>query len=122
MKKRLLLCLAIAAFAFAGCATMPQDVKLEKEGYRQLKANNYFEAYRCYQQAYDLNDKNPYVLLNLGIINAHFGRKNEARFFYKELIALNPPTRAVTGTKEGVAGKRLVDMAKENLVLLNQEK
>ena len=113
----------VVLFAFAilisACASassnVPQDTLLADEGYLEMVNGNYERAEAILKVALSLNGRNPYALLNLGVLYHNTGRIEEAQKMYRKLIELNPDTLAVQSTEKKYEGKKLVDIAKYNL-------
>lgn len=122
MKKSILLLVASSIFLVA-CATgnssLSQETYLTNRGYDELQKGNYRQAEANFEVALDINPDNPYALLNLGVIYQNTERKEKARELYQRVIALNPSEVAVRSDKEPFRGKTLVELAEENLRLLD---
>ena len=67
----------------------------------------------------EINPENPYAILNSGYIYQMREEKEKAKEFYKRLIELDPQERAYISTNPLLSGKKLTDIAKENLKDLN---
>jgi tetratricopeptide (TPR) repeat protein len=70
---------------------------------------------KYYRKALDKNPKNPYAIYNIGYIYQMQGEKQKAVEMYEKLIAMNPQERAAESTEPFQAGRKLTDMAKDNL-------
>ena len=101
----------------SGCAT--QDMELSNEGFQQISRKNYEGAELSLEKALSINPDNPYALLNMGVVYQETGRLDKARHMYEKLIGLQPKDVAEESNAESLAGKGLVDIAKENLKLLD---
>ena len=134
----LLLCGALA-LGTAGCAdihadavtglkqiaeeiddTPSNDMLLADRGYKALSEANYRDAEVYLTSALEANPSNPYALLNLGVVFEQTERIDQAREMYARVILINPQAEAEEATVEGLVGASLVDIARQNLVLLNQ--
>ncbi len=106
----------------AGCSgsssQVKQDVYLADQGYQELVKGNYEKAEANLKVALSINPQNPYALLNLGVLYQNTGRVKEAREMYRKLLALNPKDKAVTTSVKGYHGKKLTDIARANLKML----
>jgi hypothetical protein len=100
----------------SGCAT--QDMELSNQGFQEISGRNYGPAEVHLEKALSINPDNPYALLNIGVVYQETGRLDKARQMYERLIALQPKDVAEASNTGSFAGKELVDIAKENLKLL----
>ena len=117
MKKITSLLMLIALVCW-GCATSPpisQDIFLVEKGFEELSNSNYLEAEAYLSAALDINPNNPYTLLNLGVVFQDTGRTKEAIQMYQKVLELNPDETAIKSNREGYSGKRIVEIARENL-------
>lgn len=117
MNKAFLL-LMIFCFGFLGCASGPgkaPDTKLADEAFEQMLAGDYESAEATLEVARSINPDNPYVLLNLGVLYQNTGRADKAREMYVRIILLNPPEVAGDSNVKAAQGKKVVDLAKQNL-------
>lgn len=121
MKKKLviLLCILLLVACASNSSNVPQDTLLADEGYLEMSKGNYERAEAILNVALSINSRNPYALLNLGVLYQNTGRVEEARKLYLKLIELNPDTVAVQSTTEKYEGKKLVHIAQENLSSLD---
>jgi tetratricopeptide (TPR) repeat protein len=94
------------------------DVQLSDLGYHYFQQGDYAEAEKYLDRALFQNSNNAYAILTMGAVYQNTGRSDKARETYEKLIALNPPDVAVLSNQSGVAGKSLVEIAKENLKIL----
>lgn len=93
----------------------PEDARLAELGYKYLRLRDYKSALKYFKKALNKNPDNPYAMLNMGYIYQMQGDKQKAIEIYERLIAMNPPDRAAESTDPLQAGKKLTDIAKENL-------
>ena len=101
-----------------GCATSPhvsQDMFLVEQGFEALSSSNYLEAEGYLQAALDISPNNPYTLLNLGVVFQDTGRTKEAIGMYQKVLELNPQVTAIKSNREEYSGKKIVEIARENL-------
>jgi hypothetical protein len=101
-----------------GCAS--QDLKFSNKGFQELSRHQYAQAERSLDKALSINPSNPYALLNMGVVYQMTGRLDKARQMYVKLIALQPKNTAQESNRGSFAGKKLVDIAEENLKLLDE--
>ncbi len=106
----------ILAALINGCAA--KDMTLSKKGYEALSDANYADAEEYLSEALYLNPDNPYALLNLGQVYQEMGHDDKARHMYEKVIALDPPESERQATPESNEEKPLVEIAVENLKLL----
>ena len=85
----------------------------------QLK--DYEKALKYFNKALDKNPNNPYAILNKGYVYQMQGERGKAIKMYERLIAMDPPDRAVESTDSLQAGKKLTDIAKDNIKSLKTE-
>ncbi|TET85735.1 MAG: tetratricopeptide repeat protein, partial [Desulfobacteraceae bacterium] len=117
MKTTKLLLIGIA-FVLVGCggsSYVAQDIFLVNQGFDELSNSNYLEAEAYLRAALDINPNNPYTLLNLGVVYQDTGRTKEAVQMYQKVLELNPEETAVESNREGYSGKKIVEIARENL-------
>jgi hypothetical protein len=117
MTKASLLIMLIALVLWS-CANSPhvsQDMFLVEKGFEELSNSNYLEAEAYLMAALDINPNNPYTLLNLGVVFQDTGRTKEAIQMYQKVLENNPDETAVKSNREGYSGKKIVEIARENL-------
>lgn len=112
--------IVVLCLCVAGCAT--KDARLQQEGYEAMCEGKDAEAAKFLQEALKVNPENPLAIYNLGVVYARTGKKAEAKAMYEKLIALNPDTTAGVTEKGEGEGKKLVDMARDNLKRLEASK
>ena len=116
--KKATLPLMLIVLVWAGCSTSPhvsQDMFLVEHGFVELSNSNYLEAEAYLRAALDINPNNPYTLLNLGVVYQDTGRTREAIQMYQKVLELNPEETAVKSNREGYTGKKIAEIARENL-------
>ena len=99
------------------CASVgsKQEADLVENGYTAMAGGDYYTAEYLLNQALRINDKNPYALLNLGVIYQETKRFDKAREFYQAVIDLNPKQTAAATNVKGYTGKNLADIARTNM-------
>ena len=119
---KLFIAISATIMIIAACASsrsnVTQDTLLADQGYQELLQGNYERAEATLRVALSINSKNPYALLNLGVLYQNTGRLEEAREMYQKLIALNPEDVAAQSTSRRHKGAKLVKIARENLSAL----
>jgi len=98
-----------------GTTSNTKDERLSDLGYGYLQAKNYDKAAEYYEKALKLNPDNPFALLNMGVIYENKKDAQKAIEMYERLIALDPDDRAYTSTNPVQTGRKLSDIARENL-------
>ncbi|MBN2418017.1 MAG: type II secretion system secretin GspD, partial [Deltaproteobacteria bacterium] len=93
----------------------PEDMRRVELGYKYLQLGEYEKALKYYRKALDENPNNPYAIYNIGYIYQLQGEGEKAVDMYEKLIAMDPPERAIESSDPFQTGKRLTDMAKDNL-------
>jgi tetratricopeptide (TPR) repeat protein len=103
------------------CACATQDMELSNRGFQEMSRGDFKQAEVDLQTALALNPDNPYALLNLGVVYQENGRLDKAREKYEKLIALRPDAIAEESNNASLTGRGLVEIAKENLKVLEAE-
>lgn len=98
-----------------------EDMRLSSMGYKYLQLRDYEKALKYYYKALDENPKNPFAILNIGYIYQMRGEKQKATEMYEKLISMDPGDRAGTSTDLMMDGKKLTEIAKDNLKDLDTE-
>lgn len=107
----------ILASLLSGCAA--KDMTLSNRGYEELTQANYDQAEEYFAEALYLNPDNAYALLNLGQVYQQTGHPERARQMFEKVIVLGPSDNERQATSDSEGGKPLVEIAAENLVLLD---
>ena len=89
-----------------------QESELFNNGFTAMSGGDYTTAEYLFSQALLVNDKNPYTLLNLGVINQENHNYEKARKFYQSVIDLDPVQTASPGNVLGYDGQNLGDIAR----------
>ena len=113
----------ILLLLLVGCSSTPEkapDVDLSEQAFEAISAGDYEKAEALLEVALSINPDNPYALLNLGVVYQNTGRVENAREQYVKIILLDAKETVVRSNVEGMEGKSLVDIAKENLKIFNQ--
>ena len=90
------------------------------DGYNYLVAKDYDKAEFWFKKALSINPDNPYAFLNLGVVYERQGNTGEAITMYQKVIELNPKIVVKESTDPQKTGYTLVDLAKDNLTMLQQ--
>lgn len=94
---------------------LSEDMRLAGIAYKYLELKEYDKAMEYYEKALLENPDNPYAILNIGYINQVQGNSAKAIEMYERLITMAPKDVADTSSDPLRAGKRLTDIAAENL-------
>jgi general secretion pathway protein D len=94
---------------------LPEDMRRVELGYRNLQLKDYEKALKYFDKALEINPNNPYAILNKGYVYQMQGEKRKAMDMYEKLIAMDPPDRAAESTDEFQLGRKLTDIAKNNI-------
>ena len=97
-----------------------ESMRFTSLGYEQLQEKEYDLAEGLFQKALQLDGTNPYAILSIGTIYEAEGKKAEAVQMYKKVIEMNTQSRSVFATDAVEQGRKLTDIAKENLERLGQ--
>jgi len=98
-----------------GTSSKTKDERLSDLGYGYLQIKDYDKAAEYYEKALKTNPDNPFALLNMGVIYERKKDYGKAVEMYERLISLNPDARAYTSTNPLQTGRKLTDIAKDNL-------
>jgi len=105
---------------YRGRSGQAEDMRLSDLGYGYIQTKDYDKAAEYYEKALAINPNNPYAILNMGFIHEKRGEKEKAAEMYERLIALDPDDRAYTSTDPMRKGRKLSDIAKDNLKNLQE--
>jgi general secretion pathway protein D len=103
-----------------GRSAQTKDNRLADLGYGYIRTKDYDKAAEYYEKALKINPDNPYALLNMGFICQKKKDNKKAIEMYERLIALDPDERAYTSTEPAQAGRKLSDIARDNLKNLQE--
>jgi general secretion pathway protein D len=98
-----------------------EDIRLSDLGYRHLQAKEYDKAKEYFEKALEVNPDNSYAILNMGVIYEWEGKRDEAVKMYERVISLNPVERDFSASDPERKGRKLLDIAKDNLKNLEKE-
>lgn len=132
-----------AAAVVAACSTQPEQRAIDRTcnasdqeltyksqrallgaGYKAMQADQLQCAQRLLESARAMDPKDPYALLNLGVLHHRAGRKAEARQAYQGVIDLEKGQtapqveKAVVASNDSAISKTPAQIAKSNLDLL----
>ncbi|MBW1806067.1 MAG: type II secretion system secretin GspD, partial [Deltaproteobacteria bacterium] len=98
-----------------GRSRQPEDRRLSNRGYVHLQAKDYDQAGEYFERSLEINPENPYAILNMGLIYETRGERDEAIRMYERLISLDPDAKASSSTDPLQTGRKLTDIARDNL-------
>jgi outer membrane protein OmpA-like peptidoglycan-associated protein len=104
-----------ACSTFRSMSSAQEESDLVENGYKAMSGGDYATAEYLLNQALAINRKNPYTLLNLGVVYQETHRYDKARQFYQSVIDLHPGQTAAATNVQGYAGKNLADIARINM-------
>ncbi len=91
------------------------SVKLSELGYAKLQNNNLDEAKEFFLEALDVDPRNPYALINLGVVYEKEGDRQRAIDTYQRVIMTNTRITAAGASEPDKAGLPLLQVARENI-------
>ncbi|MBW2609589.1 MAG: type II secretion system secretin GspD [Deltaproteobacteria bacterium] len=100
---------------YEGRRKQPEDMRLADLAYTRIRLKDYEKAVEYLKKALEINPDNPYAILNMGVIYEETGEKDKAVKMYEKLISLNSDERAFTSTDPMQRGRKLTDLARDNL-------
>jgi general secretion pathway protein D len=103
-----------------GRSAQTRDSRLADLGYGYIRTKDYDKAAEYYEKALKINPDNPYALLNMGYIYQKKKDNQKAIEMYERLISLDSDERAYTSTEPAQAGRKLTDIARDNLKNLQE--
>jgi general secretion pathway protein D len=105
-----------------GRSAQTEDERLCDLGYGYIELKEYDRAAEYYEKAFKINPDNPYALLNMGFIYEKKKDNQRATEMYERLISLDPDERAYTSNDPMQVGRKLSDIARDNLENLQENK
>lgn len=103
-----------------GRSAQTRDSRLADLAYGYIQTKDYDKAAEYYEKALKINPDNPYALLNMGFIYQKKKDNQKAIEMYERLISLNTDERAYVSTEPAQAGRKLSDIARDNLKNLQE--
>ncbi|MBN1832920.1 MAG: type II secretion system secretin GspD [Deltaproteobacteria bacterium] len=100
---------------YEGRPSDTEDMILSDQGFELLESEDYDTAEGYFESALEINQDNPYALLNLGVVYDVKGERDKAIQMYERVIQLDPDDRAALSTNPEETGNRLADIARDNL-------
>jgi len=108
----------LAVLIAAGCATSKtssKDYTLSNKACAEIRSENYDKAEKLLEEALELNPKNAFAWLNLGVVNQKQEHYDKAKECYLKVIDYAWDEK---GANKAAKGRSLVKMARENLELI----
>jgi general secretion pathway protein D len=103
-----------------GRSAQTKDERLSDLGYGYIQIKDYDKAAEYYEKALKINPDNPFALLNMGFIYEKKKDIQKAIEMYERLISLDPDDRAYVSTEPAQTGRKLTDIARDNLKNLKE--
>ncbi len=103
-----------------GRTAQTRDERLSNLGYGYIQIKEYDRAAEYYEKALKINPDNPFALLNMGFIYEKKKDIQKAIEMYERLISLDPDDRAYISTEPEQTGRKLSDIARDNLKNLKE--
>ncbi len=91
------------------------SVRLSELGYAKLQDNNIGEAKEFFLQALEVDPRNPYAMINLGVVYEKEGDRQKAMDAYQQVILTNTRITATGASEPEKAGMPLLQIARENI-------
>ncbi|MDP3480858.1 MAG: type II secretion system secretin GspD [Desulfoprunum sp.] len=98
------------------------SMALSDMGYEKLRKNNFQEAKDFFLMALENDPKNPFALLNLGVVYEYEGKPAKAMEMYQAVISTETSAVAPASTDPSKKGFSLVQIAKENIEKLQKNR
>ena len=95
-----------------GCATISKDSALSDQSFQEIKGENYTKAQSLLEEALEINPKNAYAWLNLGVVHQKQEDYEKAKECYMKVVQ---HAWAEKGANKEAKGSSLVRIARENL-------
>jgi len=113
MLKQLLWVGVVGLGVVCGCATtVSKDAALSEQAYQAIQGEDYDKAKSLLEEALQLNPKNAYAWLNLGVVHQKQEQYEKAKECYLKVVE---NAGDETGRNKAAQGHSLVRIAKENL-------
>jgi Flp pilus assembly protein TadD len=117
--------LGLAAFALSACGPdklvdTDQVETAYHSGYEAIQAGNWQRAEHFLIIAEARDPTDPYVQLNLGVIDQHLGELEKARAHYQRAIKTGEDEVPHAVSDPEQAGKSVADLARDNLATLEK--
>jgi tetratricopeptide (TPR) repeat protein len=108
----------VLVIALAGCTTTPTNAnRLAMDGYEYIKQGKMDKAEQALNAALEDDPKNPFALLNLGVVYQETGRREEALRKWLQVVDLDSSETAARSTVSAERGEKLKNIARRNLDL-----
>ncbi len=91
------------------------SVELSEIGYAKLQNNQVSEAKEYFMEALEVDPRNPYALINLGVVYEKEGEKQKAIDIYQRVIMTNTSISATGASDPEKEGLPLLQVARENI-------
>ncbi len=105
----------LGVMVLCGCATSKtssKDYTLSNQACESIQAENYDKAQELLEEALQVNPKNAFAWLNLGVVHQKQERYDEAKACYLKVVDHAWDEK---GSNKAADGRSLVKMARDNL-------
>jgi tetratricopeptide (TPR) repeat protein len=99
-----------------------QSMALTEMGFERLLKENYQGAKQFFVKALENDAKNPYALLNLGVVYESENKPDEALKMYQAVISTGTPLIAPNSTDPSKKGLPLLQIARDNIDKLQKNR
>jgi general secretion pathway protein D len=99
-----------------------QSMALTEMGFEKLLKQNYQGAKQFFVKALENDAKNPYALLNLGVVYESENKPEEALRMYQAVISTGTPLIAPNSTDPSKKGLPLLQIARDNIEKLQKNR
>lgn len=89
--------------------------ELIKIGYEKLIAGDLQQAQHYFEEALEIDSKNPYALMNLGVVYEKQSLPQQALIMYNAVVATESEAQADKTSDPDAAGKTIVELAQEHI-------
>lgn len=90
-------------------------MRLTTQGYERLQKGGTREAGEYFREALEIDPKNPYALMNMGVVHELEGKSKEAVVMYQRIIAGNTDAKADKASDPKKKGSSLLELARESI-------
>ena len=119
MTCRLGIALAVlATTALGGCAALRPGMSHVNAAFDHISEQEWPEAEDDLAAALEEDKRNPWAVLNMGVVYQETDRPEQARVMYKEVLEIDPGDRIQRTNVDEMKGRKLVTVARENLARL----
>ncbi|MFT5700782.1 MAG: general secretion pathway protein D [Desulforhopalus sp.] len=96
--------------------------QLATKGFERLMTGDQKEAKQYFEQALQIDSKNPYALMNLGVIYENENLPQQAIVMYEAVVATGSDKLAEKSSDPAATGRTIVELAREHIERINNSK